>query len=337
MATPSTPQLHWSQRVALVRYALHAACRSGEFAFFSNLQTAGFLDGTNHVADLADLIGDNADLLLAAVDNLNTSLAYIHQDAFHTVYDNLNTDLNDGDLAMAKSKLFTNITMQKSIAGSAIDHMVSSAITIIEHQPEHVQDKAANVWINGLTIISDCIQVTLHEMGMLECKLADCERMEEGWNTVKSSVVSSVTGLKCVFSLMDQDVHTQPPSPRRASVASMSGAIFRRFSNTFAKISPTASRHGSIVNAIAVNSNSNVQRSSSFSSIGALPVYKLPEWIRKNTNAVCPPSMLATNAFQHQQHKLSTIPPTPAAEQLADPFDVSAPPMPHVSASTTDV
>ena len=78
----SNKQLHWTQRVALVRHNLHAARRSGDFHFFKTLQANGFVDGTNHVATLSEELGDEADVVLASMDNLNAGLAYLYQDAF---------------------------------------------------------------------------------------------------------------------------------------------------------------------------------------------------------------------------------------------------------------
>jgi hypothetical protein len=72
--------LHWTQRIALVRSSLHSASRSGDFTFFKSLQAAGMVEGTNHVAILSAEMGGEIDILLAAMDNLNAGLAYVHQD-----------------------------------------------------------------------------------------------------------------------------------------------------------------------------------------------------------------------------------------------------------------
>ena len=71
--------------MALVRHNLHAAARSGNFHFFKTLQANDFMEDTNHVAILSEELGDDADILLTAMDNLNAGLAYFYQDAFKNV------------------------------------------------------------------------------------------------------------------------------------------------------------------------------------------------------------------------------------------------------------
>lgn len=327
-------QLHWSSRVALVRHNLHAASRSGDFHFFKTLQANSFFEGTNHVATLSVELGDEADTLLAAIDNLNAGLAYVHQDAFKNVYDNLKNNVRDTDDSKThRSKLHVDITMQRNMADMAIDKMTSSAIALINQHPAHVQESATNVWITGATIASDCMQICLKEMGEIESKMDDFIRLEESWNNVKASVVSTVTGMKGVFSLMDatSPTESQKSSPRNSSIASASGAVLRRLSNAFGPVAPI--RSSSIASAPSCSINhANHSRNASISSMG--PVYRTPNYVRNSISAGCPTSMPANSPSENEwaKHKLSMIPPTPAAEsdQQMDPFDNGAPPVPEM-------
>ena len=341
-------KLHWTQRVALIRSSLHAASRSGDFTFFKSLQAAGMIEGTNHVAVLSAEMGDDVDLLLAAMDNLNAGLAYVHQDAFQEVYEGLKSSMKeegDGE-ASAESKrarLYVDMTMQRNIADIAIDKMTNSAVALINNQSETFQESAANVWITGATIIADCIEITLKEMQSLDTKMTDFIRVEESLNAVKASIVSAVTGLKGVFWLMD----TSHPSssadmkplvaPRSASIASAGAGMFRRLSTAFAPStasapSPATSRSSSIASQAAMNlqahrANSVTSTNSTTSAEGSRLVYRTPNYVRNSISTGCPTSMPAN--FEAFRRNLSTIPPTPAQDDEKDPFDMSdAPPVP---------
>ncbi|KAK4539224.1 hypothetical protein LTR36_000879 [Oleoguttula mirabilis] len=335
MSASNSKQLHWTQRLALVRHNLHTASRSGDFSFFKTLQAVGFIEGTNHAATLSAAIGDDADAVLAAMDNLNAGLAYVHQDAFKNVYDNVKNSMREENADASKSKLYVDITMQKTMADMAIDKMSSSAIGLISQQPEDVRDCAASVWITGATIVADALEVALREMETLEYKMSDSIRLEESWNTVKASVMCSVMGLKGVFSLMNpSNVHSpDKTSPRSASLASAGSAVFRRLSNAFvnSSVSPPESRHASVASTTSASTNfANFARNGSVSSLNS-PVYRTPNYVRNSISNGCPTSMPAGNNWDH--HKLSMIPPTPAAfDESADPFDTSVPPAPAVPA-----
>ncbi|KAK3666821.1 hypothetical protein LTR22_002408 [Elasticomyces elasticus] len=332
----SKQHLHWTQRVALVRHNLHSASRTGDFTFFKTLQAMSLLEGTNHVASLSAALGDDADVVLMAMDNLNAGLAYVHEDAFKNVYDTLKNSMRDENKESTKSKLYVDVTMQKNMADMAIDKMSSSAIALINQQPSHVQEIAVNVWITGATIVADVIEVTLQQMDSLETKMDDFIRLEDARNIVKSSLVCAVTGLKGVFLLMDPNNSTTPDksSTRSASIASAGSAMFRRLSTAFApaatNTSPTHSRNASVASASnGFTSNSaNFNRNSSVSSLGGNPVYRTPNYVRNSVSHGCPTSMPASNDFF--SHKLSMIPPTPAFEESTDPFDMSVPPVPAV-------
>ena len=327
----SNNKLHWTQRVALVRHNLHTASRSGDFGFFRQLQVAGFIEGTNHVAALSAELGDDADIVLAAMDNLNAGLAYVHQDAFKNVYENVKNSVREADKEIDKSKLYVDITMQKNMADMAIDKMSSSATALINQQPANVQNLAANVWITGATIISDSMEIALKEMDTLEYKLNDFIRLEESWNAVKGSVVCAVTGLKGVFRLMDPNTSpndSQKSSSRNSSIASASGAVFRRLSTAFAGPSSN-SRSSSVASMPAAPAST---RASSISSMG--PVYRTPNYMRNSVSAGCPTSLPPNGGGDYfERHKLSMIPHTPAAlldDEQPDPFDTSVPPVPQV-------
>ena len=328
MSSPR-PQLHWTQRVALVRHNLHAASRSGDFCFFKTLQAAEMMEGANHVATLSAAMGDDADLVLAAMDNLNSGLAYVHQDAFKNVYDNLKSTLsasNDGDTDRAN--LYVDITIQKNIADMAIDKVAGSVIALIEQQPVHVQNDTAAVWITGATIIADCMEIVIQQMDSLEMKLDDFIRLEESWNTVKASVACSITGLKGVFSLMDP-TELQPPEQTPSRSTSVASGMFRRFSNAFASPpSPTSTRSASVAsnyNAAGHTRNGSVSSISSLTS----PVYRTSTCVRAGVSNGCPTALPVT--VNWESHRLSAIPPTPAAlEHETDPFDTSVPPMPFI-------
>jgi hypothetical protein len=345
MPDPKTT-LHWTQRVALIRSSLHAASRSGDFTFFKSLQAAGMIEGTNHVAVLSAEMGDDVDILLAAMDNLNAGLAYVHQDTFQKVYEGLKSSMKeegDGEASpeSKRARLYVDMTMQRNIADLAIDKMTNSAVALINNQSETFQELAVNVWITGATIIADCIEITLKEMQSLDTKMTDFIRVEESWSTVKASVVSAVTGLKGVLWLMDTSYPSSSAdakpltAPRSASIASAGAGMFRRLSTAFASStsnapSPTTSRSSSIASQAAINFQAH-RANSVASAMGSAPVYKTPDYVRNSISTGCPTSMPAN--FEAFRRNLSTIPPTPAQDDEKDPFDTSeAPPVPSLPA-----
>jgi hypothetical protein len=329
-------QLHWTQRVALIRHNLHAASRSSDFTFFKTLQAEGLIECTNHVATLSNALGDEADTLLAAMDNLNAGLAYVHQDAFKNVYDNLKNLTREENKDVDRSKLHVDIIMQKTMADMAIDKMSSSVIALINLQAPIVQDMALNVWITGVSIIADALEVSLKQMDSLDSKIDDFIRLEEAWNTVKASVACAITGLKGVFSLMDTSTpggSSDKSSTRSASIVSASSAMFRRLSTAFASSnggitgpSPPSSRNASIVS--APSNISSFNRNNSVSSLNSNPVYRTPNYVRNSVSVGCPTSMPPGGDFK--SHKLSMIPPTPAFDDVLDPFETEEPPIPPV-------
>ncbi|KAJ8607495.1 hypothetical protein MRB53_040267 [Persea americana] len=320
-------KLHWTQRIALIRHNLHAASRSGDFTFFKTLQAAGFMEGTNHVSALNALLGDDADTLMTAMDNLNAGLAYAHQDAFKNVYEAVKLALSsDGEdrKSEARCKLFVDTSMQRNIADLAIDKATSSAINLINQQNAEVQEVATNVWVTGITIIADAIEVTLSQLTALEYTIDDFIRMEESWITVKASVIFAITGMKGVFELMDpMQPSSTKVSPRNSSIASAGASVFRRLSNAFAPSLPS-SRTSSVASVGAPPMSGPFGNAAP--TLGA-PVYRTPNF-RSGGGKSAP---FATQGAQGWQHKLDTIPPTPFDDDT-DPFDTTKvpPPLPPV-------
>ncbi|THW22710.1 hypothetical protein D6D23_05939 [Aureobasidium pullulans] len=331
--------LHWQQRIALVRHNLHAAHRSGDFTFFKTLQAQALFDNTNHVATLSATLGDEADSVLSGLDDLNASIAHVHEDAFRNVYNSLKTYLHESGAADnscdEKSKVFVDVQMQKQMADHAIDKATSSAIALIQQQPVCVQDTAAAVWITGTTIIADSVEVVLQQLAALESNMHDFIRLEESWNGVKASVGYSVSALKGVFNLMsgEPDSPTVGASSRSSS---FSGTMFRRLSSAFVSAPAPASQSRSSSASVPTSRSSSFSqpshhsnRSSSFHA----PEYKTPNYFRNSASSACPTSLPSGSGWRHTE--LDTIPPTPAAtgdvgDQEVNPFDTSVPPMPEI-------
>lgn len=319
-------QLHWSQRVALVRHNLHAASRSGNFHFFKTLQANGFMEGNNHVATLSDELGDDADVVLAAMDNLNAGLAYFYQDAFKNVYDNLKNNLRESDKTAELSKLYVDITMQKNLADMAIDRMASSALALIQQQPEFAQEAAAGVWILGATVVADTVEVALNELRTIDSKITDFIRLEESWNTVKASAVCAVSVLKGIFRLMDPSgPQDERKLPRSSSIVNASGVMLRRLSTALGGGgSIPSSRTSSVASASVIPSGTHA-RHSSLSSASTVPLYQTPNYVRCNVN-----NSALSSGSEWPVHKLTVIPATPGSGSAAmddhrDPFDVAWP------------
>jgi hypothetical protein len=330
--------LHWQQRIALVRHNLHAAHRSGDFTFFKTLQAQALFDNTNHVATLSATLGDDADSVLSGLDDLNASIAHVHEDAFRNVYNSLKTYLHESHAANGecdeKSKVFVDVQMQKQMADHAIDRATSSAISLIQQQPSSVQDTAAAVWITGTTIIADSIEIVLKHLSALESNMHDFIRLEESWNEVKTSVGHSVSALKGVFSLMSGETEPESPTVGASSrSSSFSGTMFRRFSNAFSVAPASGARsssHGSLPGSRSgsLSTQGHHVRSSSFQAFDDNARHNF----RNSVSFACPTSLPSGQGWRHTA--LDTIPPTPATGDIGDeevnPFDTSVPPMPEI-------
>ena len=305
--------LSWMQRVALVRHNLHAACRTTDFTFFKTLQASVFLENTDHVSTLLSL-SEGADAILHGLDDLNAGLAYVHQDAFKTVYDNIRASITEEN-GSRRAKIQVDISQQKQVTEFGIAKMFNSAITLIEQQPPNCQEAVANVWIIGTTIITDSIHMCLLQMDKLDSMLDDFILLEYSWQLVQTAVEASVSALRGIFSLMapsDSGISSTSGTgdvSHRTSVSS-TGSIFKRLS--------TVLSHG-MVPPVPPSCSAR----SSF-SLG----HTNPNFMRYSISNACPVSMPATvvkrsshdsNIFQR---KLSTIPPTPFGMSDINPFEM---------------
>ncbi|KKY13133.1 hypothetical protein UCDDS831_g09300 [Diplodia seriata] len=197
-------KLHWTQRVALIRHNLHAASRTGDFTFFKTLQAHRLLEGTDHLAALSAVIGDASDQVLASLDNYNSVMAYVHEDAFKNVYESVKTGVREqaGSYDDRRAIYYVDAAQQKEKAEKAIDKMINSAITMINAQPVNCQEEAANVWIWGTTFVADAMEVCLAQVDAIEVCLDDFIRLENAWSVVQSAVGSSIGAIKGIFNLM---------------------------------------------------------------------------------------------------------------------------------------
>jgi hypothetical protein len=311
--------LSWMQRVALVRHNLHAACRTTDFTFFKTLQASTFLENTDHVSILSTLLNEGADAILHGLDDLNAGLAYVHQDAFKTVYDNIRASITEED-GSRRAKIRVDISQQKQVTDFGIAKMFNSAVTLIEQQPPNCQEAIANVWIIGTTIIADSIHACILQMDKLDSMLDDFILLEYSWQIVQTAVEASVSALRGIFSLMaPSDSGISPISgagagdiSHRTSMSSTTGSIFKRLS--------TVLSHGIVLPGPPPCSTRN-----SF-SLGNTN----PNSMRYSVSNSCPVSMPAPAASKRSSHdsdifqrKLSTIPPTPFGMNDVNPFEVN--------------
>ena len=325
MVYETAQRLHWTQRVALVRHNLHSARRMGDFGFFKSLQAHAIIEGTDHVALLQQILGDNADSILSTLDNLNAGIAYVHQDAFKAVYDSAKSGIHadDNSLSNRRSLLRVDICQQRDMADHAIDKTTNSAINLIEAQPPRCQEAVANAWITGTTIIADAVCVCLAEMDKLEENLDDFIRLEYSWNSTQSSVDAAISALRGIFSLMATSSPTNfvPQSTRNLSISSAgydAGQVAHANNGTAAsrtRNSSTASAFNLIKRAFSVSMPHPVK-------IGT-PRLSLPEEdsddFRSNMSNAYPTKM--SSFGDHPPTIMATIPPTPAVtEDSINPF-----------------
>lgn len=326
MTTPEITKLTWNPRVALVRHNLHTARRTRDFTFFKALQANAFLEGTDYVATLNNLLGDEADTIISTLDNLNAGIAFVHQDAFKTVYDSVKASMfNDGgNPETRRSKLRVDISQQKDMADHAVDKTTSSAIALIESQPAFAQDIIANVWIGGITIISDAVKVCLDEIDALEDCLDDVIRLAYSLSNVQNIVDASITALRGVFKLMGSESGSDTASQRSPSNASSAFGMMRRLSNVLSHAYTTQPYP-----------NHKTSRSVSTASNNS---WTAPAGIRASVSSACPTRMPHNSVGSHfsapphaqsapmpfPHSTLSPIPPTPATGQgeMSNPFEL---------------
>lgn len=280
------------------------------------------------MATLSAILGDDADAVLSALDDLNAGIAQVHQDAFKNVYDSIKNyfaqDEEDNEEASGRSwrsKVYVDCAMQKQMADMAIDKMANSAVMLIQQQPQHAQDAAANVFTMGTTLVADCMEICLEEMDALEHRRNDFIRLEDSWNTVKASVGCAVAGLRCIFNLMAvSDPEPEGRTSRNGSFAQATGGMFRRLSNAFGGPIPNSSRSASV----SAVSNASSSRSGSL----AVPEYRTPNYLRNSVSSAVPTSLPSGVTFRHTQ--LEAIPPTPFTDEGVNPFDTSVPLVPEL-------
>ena len=325
MGVDVTARLHWTQRIALVRHNLHAARRTNDFTFFKTVQANAIIDGTDHVAILHSVLGNDADQVLSTLDNLNAGIAYVHQDAFKAVYDSAKSTMYKADNSPSsrRSLLRVDICQQRDMADHAIDKTANSAVQLIHAQPAHCQDAVANAWITGTTIIADAVCVCLNEMEAVENNLDDFIRLEYSWNSIQSSVDAAISALRGTFSLMERS-NLLSNSSRQLSVSSAPGSeggaasLRSRQSSTtsvFGGLLKRAFSHSHGMNSPPPNPKSG--RTSSLSVPDANP-----KGLRLSISAACPTRL--PTYIDHPHTLLTTIPPTPSTHETpgagASPF-----------------
>jgi hypothetical protein len=319
MTSEGSYKLHWNQRIALVRHSLHASRRTNDFSFFKTLQAHALIEGTDHVAVLYSLLGDNADSVLSTLDNLNAGIAYVHQDAFKAVYDGAKAAMNDHNQSLSDRRclLRVDIGQQRDMADHSIDKTTNSVINLIQAQPAHCQEAVANAWITGTTIISDAVSVCLNEMKQLEDGLDDFIRLEYSWNCIQSSVDAAISALRGIFSLMAPNVENgfcfrREPSASANSDHGGASAIRSRQSST-------ALAFGFIKKALSHSQlqppSASKQGHSNPISLSVSPPEANARGFRASMSAACPTRM---STFSNHPHTvLTTIPPTPAVVDVS--------------------
>lgn len=313
--------LHWMQRITLTRHNLHAASRTSDFTFFKTLQAQAFLEGTDYVAILTTLLGNDADTVLHALDDLNAGMAYVHQDAFKTVYDNIRASIAE-EGSSRRAKTVVDVSQQKQVAHFGIDKMANAAVALIENQPTHCQDAVANVWLIGATIIADAVQVCLSQIDKLENQMDDFILLEYSWQMVQTATEASVSALRGVFNLM---ASSESGSSMLNSDRSMNGLSESNHHGRSASMSSTTS---SLLKRLSTVLSHPHAPPAPPSSVRTSFSYSNPHTIRSSISHSFPMNMPAPPAQNHAppghtfQRKLSTIPPTPF-EVSINPFDMS--------------
>jgi hypothetical protein len=231
--------LRWMQRMSLIRHNLHAALRTRDFSFFKTLQASIFLDGTNYVAILSH-VHEEADSILHALHDLNLGLVYVHQDSFKSVYDSIRESSVTSDSKSRLANIRVEISQQRQVADMAIDKIVNSAISLIEQQLESTKESVANVWMLGVTVIADSLQVRTLAFEKLEDvdKIDGFTFLEYAWQDVQSSVEASVSALRGVLNMMSttsiesfqRDKYTDRSHHRRSSSISSGSSWIRKLS-----------------------------------------------------------------------------------------------------------
>jgi hypothetical protein len=284
--------------------------------FFKTLQAHALIDGTDYVAVLQSILGDNADSILSTLDNLNAGIAYVHQDAFKAVYDSAKSTMYKASNSPSsrRSLLRVDVCQQRDMADHAIDKTTNSAINLIEAQPVHCQEAIANAWITGTTIIADAVCVCLRQMEEIEHDMDDFIRLEYSWSSIQNSVDAAISALRGIFNLMANASASPAATSRRLSVASMASMSDSTTSSRSRNPSmSTASALGLIKRAFS-HSHFNPPPMPKASRTGSLSVPDTSSrGFRMSMSAACPTRI--PNYGDHQHTMLTTIPPTPSAHE----------------------
>lgn len=179
------------------------------------------------------MLGDDADTVLSTLDNVNAGIAYVHQDAFKSIYDSAKSTIfkSGNSLESRKSLLRVDASQQREMADHAIDKTTNAAVSLIEAQPPHSQDAIANAWITGTTIIADAVKVCLDQMDSIEICMDDFIRLEYAWSSIQNSVDAAVSALRGIFSLMANG--SGNPSSGSSGIGSLSSVSSADGSATF--------------------------------------------------------------------------------------------------------
>lgn len=316
MGSEAPQKLHWTQRIALVRHNLHSARRTGDYTFFRTLQAHTLLDGTDHVALLHSLLGDEADSVLSTLDNLNAGIAYVHQDAFKAVYDGAKATMYkvDNTPASRRSLLRVDIGQQRDMADMAIDKTTNSAVNLIETQPVFCQEAIANAWITGATIIADAVCVCLKQMEDVEENMDDFIRLEYSWSCIQNSVDAAISALRGIFNLMASPA-APPPVSRNMSISSGMSSDGSTSTSIFRGRNPsTANALGLIKRALSHSQMLTPQAPTKSARSASVSIPDTSSrGFRMSMSAACP-TRISNFSDQHST-SLPPIPPTPAIDE----------------------
>ncbi|KAI9714034.1 MAG: hypothetical protein M1820_000764 [Bogoriella megaspora] len=309
--TVNPKKLQWTQRVALIRQNLHSASRTGDFTFFKTLQAQAFFEGTDYVATLSAGAGDEADTVIATLDNLNAGIAYVHQDAFKNVYDRAKEIIaSDDDFHAKRASIRVDVSQQKQMAELAIDKMTNSAISLIEQQALPSRDAVAHVWITGTTVIADAVEVCLMKINEVEYSVDDLIGLEDSYNVVKNAVGSGVSALKAIFNLMSSDSNTpEKECVQSGTASSYAKGMLRRFST-----------------AISNSPQQNTVQHRPEPPLSPTKFKQSPSALRQSISISNPTAMPPLSAVGRiaPHLKLNAIPGTPVNEPTECPFALNA-------------
>ena len=211
MAIDTERKLHWTQRIALVRYNLHAARRTGDFTFFKTLQAHALIEGTDFVTTLNDVLGDDADTV-STLDNLNAGVGGLVNGVV-------------GHLALLRC-VDALLRFARFQAVSRSEHgRFRAVVDRLERVLVHVCDP----WITGTTIIADAVKVCLDQMDSIELYVDDFIRLEYAWSSIQNSVDAAVSALRGIFSLM---ANGSSRSRASSNASAAFGIIKRAFSHS---------------------------------------------------------------------------------------------------------